>query len=83
MGLTLTDAKRKILSLLEEEPKHGYLLAKDLGVQGSTMYEHLDQLEEAGYITGEQDGRRKTYSLTERGELTLAAERAGQPDDET
>lgn len=77
MGLTLTDAKRNILALLEEEPRHGYILAKELGVQGSTIYEHLEQLEEAGYIEMEQDGRRRVYSLTRRGELTLEAERAG------
>lgn len=78
MGLTLTDAKRRILALLEEEPRHGYILAKELGVQGSTIYEHLEQLEQAGYVEGEQDGRRKVYSLTKRGELTLEAERAGE-----
>ena len=75
MGLTLTDAKRRILALLEEKPRHGYILAKELGVQGSTIYEHLEKLEEAGYVEGEQDGRRKVYSLTKRGELTLEAER--------
>ncbi len=74
MGLTLTDAKRRILSLLNQEPRHGYVLAKELSVQGSTIYEHLRQLEDAGYIDGEQDGRRKTYSLTKRGELILEAE---------
>ena len=74
MGLTLTDAKRKILFLLDKEPRHGYVLAKELSVQGSTIYEHLQQLEDAGYIDGEQDGRRKIYSLTKRGELTLEAE---------
>ncbi|WP_049923129.1 winged helix-turn-helix domain-containing protein [Halopiger djelfimassiliensis] len=78
MGLTLTDAKRRILALLEEEPRHGYALAKDLGKQGPTVYEHLQELEEAGYVEGEQDGRRKVYSLTERGRLTLQAERAGE-----
>lgn len=77
MGLTLTDSKRRILALLEDEPRHGYILAKELSVQGSTIYEHLWQLEEAGYIVGEQDGRRKIYSLTKRGELTIEAERAG------
>lgn len=77
MGLTLTDAKRRILALLEEKPRHGYILAKDLGVQGSTIYQHLDELEEAGYIEGERNGRRKVYNLTKRGELTLEAERAG------
>lgn len=77
MGLTLTDAKRNILALLEAEPRHGYSLAKELGVQGSTIYEHLAELEDAGYIEGEEEGRRTVYRLTERGELTLAAERAG------
>jgi len=75
MGLTLTDAKRNILALLGEEPRHGYILAKKLGVQGSTIYEHLKQLEKAGYIEGRQDGRRKIYELTRRGELILEAER--------
>ena len=78
MGLTLTDAKRRILSLLGQEPRHGYALAKDLGKQGPTVYEHLQELEAAGYIDSEQDGRRKVYSLTERGQLTLRAERTGE-----
>lgn len=78
MGLTLTDAKRRILSQLEEEPSHGYALAKELGKQGPTIYEHLQELEESGYIEGQADGRRKVYSLTERGRLTLEAERAGE-----
>jgi DNA-binding PadR family transcriptional regulator len=77
MGLTLTDAKRRILSRLGDEPRHGYILAKELSVQGSTIYEHLGELEESGYIEGKQDGRRKVYCLTKRGELILKAERAG------
>lgn len=78
MGLTLTDAKRRILSLLGEEPRHGYALAKDLEKQGPTVYEHLQELEEAGYIESETDGRRKVYTLSKRGELTLEAEQAGE-----
>lgn len=78
MGLTLTDAKRNLLALLDEEPRHGYALAKELGKQGPTVYEHLQELESAGYIKSEPDGRRKVYTLTERGELTLEAERAGE-----
>lgn len=75
MGLTLTDAKRGILAIIEANPTHGYLLAKQLGVQGSTVYEHLEQLEDAGYVESEQEGRRRVYSLTKRGELILEAER--------
>lgn len=76
MGLTLTDSKRRILSLLEEEPKHGYILAKELNVRGSTIYQHLSELENASYIEGEEDGRRKVYALTQKGELILQAERS-------
>jgi DNA-binding PadR family transcriptional regulator len=78
MGLTLTDAKRQILKELWEGPQHGYALANELGKQGPTIYEHLQQLEDAGYVKFKQDGRRKVYSLTERGELTLKAEEAGE-----
>ena len=74
MGLTLTDAKRSILSLLEDEPSHGYAIAKELGKQGPTIYEHLQELESAGYIQGQQSDRRKTYTLTQKGELILEAE---------
>lgn len=76
MGLTLTDAKRELLALINDEPRHGYALAKELGKQGPTIYKHLQELEEAGYVENEQDGRRKVYNLTERGELILQAERA-------
>jgi DNA-binding PadR family transcriptional regulator len=80
MGLTLTDAKRNILALLADKPRHGYVLAKSTGVQGSTMYEHLQQLEQAGYVTSYEDGRRRMYELTRRGELTVEAD---QIDDST
>jgi len=76
MGLTLTDAKRNILSILYKEPSHGYALAKELGVQGSTMYEHLNQLNEAGYVESYEDGRRHMYELTRKGILTVEAEQA-------
>jgi DNA-binding PadR family transcriptional regulator len=76
MGLTLTDAKREILSLIDEEPRHGYVIAQELGKQGPTVYEHLGELEDAGYVTSEPDDRRKVYSLTDRGELVVEAERA-------
>ena len=74
MGLTLTDAKRNILTLLADEPRHGYALAKEVGVQGSTMYEHLQELKDAGYVKSHKDGRRRIYELTQRGELTVKAD---------
>ena len=78
MSLTLTEAKIRLLEELEDNPKHGYILAKDLGVRGSTIYEHLNQLNDHGYIKSEENGRRRVYSLTRKGELILEAERTGE-----
>ena len=74
MGISLTKPKLQILRLLSEEPRHGYVISNELGKHGSTVYEHLHELEEEGYIEGEEDGRRIVYSLTEKGELILEAE---------
>ena len=74
MGLTLTEAKKNILRELNDNPAHGYILAKALEVRGSTIYEHLEQLEDHGYIESEEDGRRRVYELTEKGEMIIEAE---------
>jgi DNA-binding PadR family transcriptional regulator len=74
MEFTLTDSKRRILSLLEEEPKHGYVLAKKLNVQGSTIYQHLSGLDDAGYVESKKNGCRKVYTLAQKGELTVQSE---------
>lgn len=74
MGISLTKRKLEILHLLSEEPMHGYRLADELELHGSTIYEHLQALEEGGYIEGEEEERRKVYELTEKGELILEAE---------
>lgn len=75
MGTTLTEPKLRILNLLAEDSRHGYDLAKELELHGSTVYEHLHDLEEANYIEGEEDGRRIIYRPTEKGQLILKAER--------
>ncbi|EMA40163.1 winged helix-turn-helix domain-containing protein [Halobiforma nitratireducens] len=74
MGLTLTEAKKNILRELNGNPSHGYILAKALKVRGSTIYEHLEQLEDHGYIESEEDGRRRIYELTKKGEMIIEAE---------
>lgn len=74
MGISLTQPKIQILRLLSKEPSHGYIISNELGRHGSTVYEHLHQLEDEGYIVGEEDGRRIVYRLTEKGELFLKAE---------
>lgn len=71
----MTKPKIEILRVLSQESMHGYKLAKEIGKHGSTVYTHLNQLEEEGYIRGEESGERRiVYSLTEKGELILRAE---------
>lgn len=74
MDVTLTKPKLRILRLLSDEPMHGYELSDEVGLHGSTVYAHLHDLEEAGYIRGKKDGRRIIYQPTEKGDLILKAE---------
>ena len=71
--MNLTDAKLAVLREIEKEPLHGYTLADRLGVRGSTVYEHLETLEENGYLESEEEGRRTVYHLTEKAGLILRA----------
>jgi DNA-binding PadR family transcriptional regulator len=72
--MNLTESKIAILREIQDEPLHGYALADRLGVRGSTIYEHLESLEENGYLESEKDGRRTVYQLTEKAELVLEAD---------
>jgi DNA-binding PadR family transcriptional regulator len=60
---------------LSEPPSHGYALHKEVGVATSTIYAHLDDLEEAGMVKSyevEDDSRNKTeHRITEDGEKLL------------
>jgi DNA-binding PadR family transcriptional regulator len=72
--VALTEAKLRVLRLLNDSPSHGYALASELGVQGPTIYQHLQELEDEGYVESEEDGRRRVYSLTDKGELIIEAD---------
>ena len=74
-----------ILLLLKEEPSHGYSLLKklsevgvvDAGMDPSPIYKVLRILEEDGiavsdHSDGERGPARKVYSLTKKGNETLA-----------
>jgi len=71
------ETKRRILLRLREEPTHGYTLAKELDISKGYVYQHLEELQEAGMIEvyeDESEGRQRTsYQLTENGELLLKA----------
>jgi PadR family transcriptional regulator PadR len=81
-------AELLILSLLEDEQRHGYEIAKliiersgtRLSFQASSLYPVLFRMEKRGWIKGrwvEKDGkrRRRFYRLTAKGEEALALKR--------
>ena len=79
------DLRLVILALLQEKPRHGYDVIKELGerVGGGyspspgVVYPTLTMIEDMGYATAAQDqAGRKLYTLTPEGEAFLAANRA-------
>jgi len=81
-------AELVVLSLLEDEPRHGYELAKLIEDRSSgaltfnfaSLYATLYKLEERKWITGrwvEKPGqrRRRYYKITAQGREVLAAQR--------
>lgn len=79
------DVRLVILALLEEAPRHGYDIIKELeervggGYSPSpgVIYPTLTMLEELGHAAvSEAHGGRRLYTLTEAGSANLAANRA-------
>lgn len=70
-----------LLSLLAQEPMHGYevILALEERFGGTytpsagTIYPRLAKLEEEGLVTKSADGRKTVYEITEAGRAELAA----------
>lgn len=82
----MTQAELAILSLVAEEPRHGYEIEKVINRRGmrdwtevgfSSIYYLLNKLEKAGKIVSTRmvpDGRglaRKVYSITQEGETAI------------
>lgn len=76
------DLKYVILKLLEEKPRHGYEIIKELedrfggaySPSPGTVYPTLQMLEDLGYArAGADEGGRKTYTITPEGSAYLAA----------
>ncbi len=72
-----------LLSLLEEGPKHGYELMKDLEqrsggtyrASAGTIYPKLQQLQDEALVTStSEDGGKRVYQLTEEGRGTIERE---------
>jgi PadR family transcriptional regulator PadR len=82
-------AELLILSLLEQQPRHGYDISKLIEARSggalrfhvTTLYPLLSRLEERGLVQGKwvekaEQRRRRYYSLTPQGRKMLAAQRA-------
>ena len=74
------DLKLVILRLLEEKPRHGYEIIKELEERSGgryapspgTVYPTLTMLEEMGHASSAQaDGGKKVYSITDAGRTYL------------
>jgi DNA-binding PadR family transcriptional regulator len=72
MGI-IGSTKGRILGEIAKGPVHGYALAKRLGISLSSVYEHLRDLREAGLVVVSGKGRRRVYTLTEKGKHLLKA----------
>ena len=75
------DLKYVVLRLLEEKPRHGYEIIKELedrfggaySPSPGTVYPTLTMLEDIGYAKATtDDGGRKVYSITDEGRAYLA-----------
>jgi DNA-binding PadR family transcriptional regulator len=70
-----------LLSLLAEQPRHGYELIQALSDRfggtyspsAGTIYPRLAKLEEEGLVTKTSDGRKTVYEITDAGRDELAA----------
>jgi DNA-binding PadR family transcriptional regulator len=79
------DVRAAVLSLLAEEPMHGYQIINEIAERtkgawkpsAGSVYPTLQLLADEGLITAEEQNGRKTYSLTGAGreEAEIAAEK--------
>ncbi len=75
------DLQLLLLSLLEQEPRHGYELIKALVAHSNgfynpspgMVYPALTYLEELGYVTSKTEGNRRSYEVAQAGREFLAA----------
>ncbi|MRX44819.1 PadR family transcriptional regulator [Agromyces kandeliae] len=83
------DVRAAVLALLAEKPMHGYQIISEIAERSGgawkpsagSVYPTLQLLADEGLITAEEEGGRKTYTLTEAGkaEAEASAERTPWP----
>jgi len=77
------DLRLIVLTLLAEQPRHGYDIIKALEERShgayspspGVVYPTLTYLEEAGYAAATADGNKKVYAITDAGRSHLAGNR--------
>lgn len=69
----VSETKAQIVRALKDGPLHGYAIYVRTEVPIGSIYDHLRELEKAGFVKSERSGRRKVYRLTKRGEMLLKA----------
>ena len=77
------DLKLVVLTLVAEQPRHGYEIIKVIEEKTSgiyspspgVVYPTLTFLEESGYLTAESEGSKKLYRITPEGEAYLKPNR--------
>ena len=70
-----------LLALLEEGPRHGYEVIRDLeerfnglySPSAGTVYPRLAKLEEEGLVERSEEGRKSTYRITDKGRAEVKA----------
>src|SRR5215468_8479360 len=81
--LATGDLRLIALALIAEQPRHGYEIIKVLEEKTAgwyspspgIVYPTLTFLEEAGYVTAQQEGSKKLYAITDEGRSHLAQNR--------
>jgi DNA-binding PadR family transcriptional regulator len=78
------DLKYALLDLLQERPKHGYEMIKELedrsggfySPSAGAIYPTLQLLEDRGWVTTQTSDAKKVYSITDAGRQALTEQRA-------
>lgn len=81
------DVRAAVLSLLAEEPMHGYQIIREIEQRSGgswkpsagSVYPTLQLLADEGLISAEESHGRKTYALTEAGQDAVSAGDAKAP----
>lgn len=81
------DVRAALLSLLAEEPKHGYQMIRELSERSGgvwspspgSVYPTLQLLEDEGLVVGETKDSKRVFAITDAGRAVLAERGTSRP----